>query len=134
MTSPIPERLAAVEVKISDIIIPAVAEVRQAQTGLATDIASVRERLDDLSLNGHGQDLKEFVNKGLPKVYELLAVANTLIDEANRARQKAAAWAWLSRSRWWRFGRWIAVLIIGGAISAFFFWLIEPGHIPPHLP
>ena len=100
------ERLAALEVKVSDIIIPKLETLNK-----STD--RIEMRLDELSLNGHGPDLKELANVA-PKLVELARKADALGEvAADRVEADLVAKRREAKNRWLSTRLGIASVVVG---------------------
>jgi cell pole-organizing protein PopZ len=75
----------------------------------------IKGRLDELSLNGHGPDLKAFVTEDLPVVRELVQQAK---DQAAAKRVREASWYWWA-------AKWTGRVLVPAALGAGLFVLFS---------
>ena len=89
--------------------------VHQQVRELKVVTADVNARLDNLSLNGHGPDLKAFVTDDLPVVRELVQQAK---DQAAAKRVREASWYWWA-------AKWTGRVLVPAALGAGLFVLFS---------
>jgi hypothetical protein len=83
---------------------------------VAENVKELQVRLDDLSLNGHGPDLKRFMTEDMPVVREMVQQVKDREAVEREERRKA-----LARSRtWWYRALHSKVVwtLVGAAVSA----------------
>jgi hypothetical protein len=127
------ERITALETRVDEIIVPGLTKL-----SAATD--RIEGRLDDLSLNGHGPDLKALA-AAAPEVLAVMHHATTLIEQAKeREDQKAAGRALGADGGWtirWEDLRhqlsWLRVTLLGASgygVYEFINWLVTHAKWP----
>ena len=105
------ERAADSAAKAHDVDLLVHQQVRELK--VVTD--DVKARLDNLSLNGHGPDLKAFVTDDLPVVRELVQQAK---DQAAAKRVREASWYWWA-------AKWTGRVLVPAALGAGLFVLFS---------
>ena len=105
------EKAADSAAKAHDVDLLVHQQVRELK--VVTD--DVNARLDYLSLNGHGPDLKVFVTEDLPVVRELVQHAK---NEAIIKAHRRATW-------WWWLGGWALKLAIPAAAGSGLYALVS---------
>lgn len=121
-----PERLARLETTMDEVVVPALHELRDNTEGL-------KGRLDQLSLNGHGGDLRQFVVHDMPVIRELVPYAKALVEDAQKQERRDEALAWFKSWPFWPHVGKIVWVLVGAVLSALAFWAIA-GQAPPHFP
>jgi len=108
------ERIASLETRVDEIVIPGLTKL-----DAATD--RIEARLDDLSLNGHGPDLRRFVVEDMPLLRdELIPHVKALVTRAQHDEDAAAADRALRHAGGWgirwsdlqRQMRWVPALLL----------------------